>query len=82
MIHVEQIKAARALVGWNQLELAKSAGIGLATIRRIEAGKGPLRSNTTTALKIQRALESAGAEFLADNETHGVGVRLRVKSQR
>jgi transcriptional regulator with XRE-family HTH domain len=69
-----QIRAARALLGWRQDELARAAGIGLATLQRIEQTEGLVRGNFSTAMKIQAALEQAGIRFI-DEESGGFGVR-------
>ncbi|WP_456751257.1 helix-turn-helix domain-containing protein [Bradyrhizobium sp. USDA 4461] len=42
LILVRQIKAARCLVGWQQLQLAIAAGVGIVTIRRIERMMGAI----------------------------------------
>ena len=76
MLHSEQLRAARALLGWRQEDLSKASGIGLATIQRIEKGSGPLRANVSTAVRIQEALEGAGVRFLGRDQNGGIGVRL------
>ena len=38
MITAEQCRAARALLDWGQAELAEKAGVGIVTIRQLEAG--------------------------------------------
>jgi transcriptional regulator with XRE-family HTH domain len=77
MIFVEQIRAARALLNWSQNELASAADVGIATIQRIEGGHGPVRANTSTVMKLEKAFEQAGVRFLnADDLEGGVGVRL------
>jgi predicted transcriptional regulator len=73
-ITTEQIKAARILLGWDQVELAKRAGVGVATLRRIEAVPGLIDDNSTSAEKIITALLNADIEFL--NSSKGLGVRL------
>jgi transcriptional regulator with XRE-family HTH domain len=75
---MSQIRAARALLGWSQAELARTAEIGLATLQRIEQTEGVVRGNFSTALKIQKALEEAGIVF-TDNEAGKIGVHLRTK---
>jgi transcriptional regulator with XRE-family HTH domain len=40
MISIEQIRAARALLGWSQTQLAKAAERSLPTIKRLEMGDG------------------------------------------
>jgi len=76
MLHVEQIRAARALLGWRQEDLADAANIGVATIRRIEKGTGVLTGNVSTAMKIATAFENAGIRFLSADESGDIGVRL------
>ena len=76
MLYVEQIRAARALLGWNQQELADQAGIGSATIKRLESKPGLLSGSAETAWRIQGALEKAGIIFIDADDTNGPGVRL------
>lgn len=69
-----QLKAARALLGWEQRDLAEAAGVAIGTVRRMEGIEGPVRGQHETVRKVQQALEAAGIEFL----NHGApGVRLR-----
>ena len=63
------------LLGWSQTKLARSAGIGLATLQRIEQSDGILKGNFATVLKIQRVLEGAGISF-TDDAAGEIGVRL------
>jgi transcriptional regulator with XRE-family HTH domain len=56
VITIEQMRAARGLLGWSQSELAKRAGLSLPTIKRVEAGKGSRVSDEARA-RIQQALE-------------------------
>lgn len=79
LITVEQLRAARALLGWSQTHLAKQAGLSLPTVKRVEAERGP-RVSEEGRLKLKRALELAGVEFIDENGG-GPGVRLR-KRQR
>lgn len=62
MIAIEQIKAARSLLGWSQAELAKAARISLPALGNLERGVVTPRLKTMQA--IQQALESAGIEFI------------------
>ena len=75
VITIEQMRAARGLLGWSQSELAKRAGLSLPTVKRVEAGSGPRVSNEARH-RIQQALEIGGVQFLAENGG-GPGVRLR-----
>ena len=77
MIYPSQIRAARGLVGISQTELATRAGLGLATVKRIESSVEDLRVTVQTLLRIQRALEAAGILFIDQDDEHGPGVRLR-----
>jgi transcriptional regulator with XRE-family HTH domain len=77
MIFPRQIRAARALLGWNQNELADAASIGVATLRRLEVSDAQLRGSADVIWRIQVALEKAGVEFIADDELKGPGVRLK-----
>ncbi len=76
MIHPRQIRAARALAGLSQEDLAAKAGIGIATLRRIE-GADDVSGTAQTLARIERALEAAGVVFLAQDVKTGPGVRLR-----
>lgn len=74
-----QFKAARALVGMEQVVLAEKAGLSVNTIRNMEAtGAAVMRIRLDTLHKAKAALESAGVEFIAENDG-GPGVRLRRK---
>jgi transcriptional regulator with XRE-family HTH domain len=77
MRHSSQIRAARALLGWSQGNLAQVAGIGLATLQRIEQNEGVIKGNFSTILKIQKALEEAGIRF-TDDDAGEIGVRLQM----
>jgi predicted transcriptional regulator len=75
LIAVEQVRAARALLGRSQSDLAQQAELSLPTIKRVEAGYGP-RVSDEARERIQRALEAAGVVFINENGG-GAGVRLR-----
>lgn len=77
MLTSEQMRAARALLGWKQEDLAKKAKIGLATIQRLERGSGPLMAHVSTVLKIEGAFVRAGMAFIEPNQDGGAGVRLK-----
>lgn len=72
----EQIKAARMLLGWDQVKLAEKAGIGVATLRRLEAIPGPAQGSQASLDKIAKALTDAGVKFLPKTQVAGIGVRL------
>ena len=79
LIAIEQLRAARALLGWSQTELAERAGMSLPTVKRVETERGP-RVSERTRHALQLALELGGIEFIDENGG-GPGVRLR-KRQR
>jgi transcriptional regulator with XRE-family HTH domain len=82
MLQVAQIRAARALLGWRQEDIAEAAKISVATIRRIESQEDLLTGNISTLLKIQAAFEQAGIQFIDEDETGGFGVRMAKKKRK
>jgi transcriptional regulator with XRE-family HTH domain len=80
MLTIEQLRAARGLLGWSQSKLAARAGLSLPTVKRVETDLGP-RVSEEARNKLQRALESAGVEFIDENGG-GPGVRLRKRQQK
>jgi transcriptional regulator with XRE-family HTH domain len=76
MRYSSQIRAARALLGWSQDKLARAAGVGLATLQRIEQNEGVVKGNFSTILKIQKVLEQAGIHF-TDDESGEIGVHMQ-----
>jgi transcriptional regulator with XRE-family HTH domain len=82
MISVEQIRAARGLLGWSQTQLAEAAGRSLPTIKRLEREneEGPNVSDDVK-LAVKNALEKAGVEFIPENGG-GPGVRLEKRTKR
>ena len=66
MICSEQIKAARALLGWSASELAKRSLVGATTTRRYEMLGGIPQGNVNVMMKLQSSLESAGIQFTGD----------------
>jgi transcriptional regulator with XRE-family HTH domain len=76
MLYSEQIRSARALINWNQQALAKHAGLGIMTVKRIESRPGPVHANSESVWKLQAALEKAGIIFISSDNQGGPGVRL------
>ncbi|ESX28278.1 helix-turn-helix domain-containing protein [Mesorhizobium sp. M0030] len=68
-----QCRAARALVGWSQDQLAAASQVAKTTIANFEAGKRTPYDRTLVDL--QAALEAAGVELIPQNGG-GAGVRL------
>ena len=71
----EQVRMARAALGWGVRDLAERAGVTANTIGRYENGADALGK---TLAKIQRALEAGGIDF-----TNGdmPGVRLKRRQE-
>ena len=70
----EHMRAARALLRWDQRQLAEESSVSLPTIKRLETKPGVLIAHATTLLALRNAFESAGIEFTNGDEP---GVRLR-----
>jgi transcriptional regulator with XRE-family HTH domain len=80
MITVGQLRAARALVGIDQRELAALSGLSLPTIQRMEASDGVIRGTVDSLMKLIAALEAAGVELIGEGTLSpggGRGVRLK-----
>ncbi len=76
----EQLRAARALLRWEQRQLAEAAGVSLETIKRLEKMGGPIGGLARTSDAIQAALEAAGVRFIPAGDYQGgggPGVRLK-----
>jgi transcriptional regulator with XRE-family HTH domain len=75
-----QCRAARAIIGWSQDELAVASKVAKATIANFETGKRTPYDRTLSDL--QAALEGGGMAFMAEGElvSGGVGVRLLMSS--
>ncbi len=72
----EQVRAARALLRWEQKNLAEESGISLPTIKRLEAKPGKISGHSSTIEDLRSALERNGILFIEANGG-GPGVRLR-----
>ena len=80
MITSSQMRAARALLGIDQRQLAEMASLSLPTIQRMESSGGQVRGIIDTLMKVIEALEGAGVELIGENSPsagRGRGVRLR-----
>ena len=79
MIYSEQLRAARALLRWEQSTVATHAGVSVETVKRLERLDGPIVAvKVATIEAIRRALEAAGIEFIDPEEgKRGPGVALK-----
>lgn len=74
----EQIKAARALLGWTASDLAEKSGVSYPTVQRLDATKGPVGGRHETVEAIRKALEAGGVQFLEKGHAAaGSGVTLK-----
>jgi hypothetical protein len=80
MITASQLRAARALLGIDQLSLAQRSTLSLPTIQRMETSDGLIRGNVDSLVKVVQALQDMGIELIGEGGTSsggGRGVRLR-----
>jgi transcriptional regulator with XRE-family HTH domain len=80
MITGSQMRAARALLGLDQRQLAQAAGLSLPTIQRMEASDGVVRGNVDSLMKLVDALAANGIELIGEGVASsggGRGVRLK-----
>lgn len=80
MITSGQMRAARALLGIDQRELAQRTGLSLPTIQRMEASGGVVRGNVDSLMKLVDALSANGIELIGEgavSSSGGRGVRLK-----
>jgi transcriptional regulator with XRE-family HTH domain len=80
MITASQMRAARALAGVDQRELAVKSGLSVPTIQRMEASDGVIRGNVDSLMKLIGALETFGIVLIGEDmssSTGGRGVRLK-----
>ncbi|QCL97280.1 helix-turn-helix transcriptional regulator [Agrobacterium tumefaciens] len=82
MVTAGQMRAARALIGISQAELACRAGVSVPTIKRCESeGENIPIVSSETQQRIRSVLEAEGIEFIPENGG-GPGVRLAKKTAR
>jgi transcriptional regulator with XRE-family HTH domain len=80
MITAAQLRAARALLGIDQRELAAQCGLSVPTIQRMEGSDGVIRGNVDSLMKLVAALDGAGIELIGEraaSPSGGRGVRLK-----
>ena len=75
---VQQLRQARAALGWTQAKVAETAGVSVPTIKRLENGQGPLPIRLETQSLLEKAFENQGIQFLDDGQVaSGPGVALK-----
>jgi hypothetical protein len=68
-----QIRAARGLLSWSAVDLARASTLGVNTVRRAEAADIETSLTAANELAIRRAFEAAGVEFTNGDQP---GLRL------
>lgn len=76
----EQMRAARAMLRWEQSELAARADVSVKTVKRLEAMSGTLDARSIWSIK--KAFELGGIEFLDANDFRGGGEGVRLQKDR
>jgi predicted transcriptional regulator len=79
VLNSELIRAARALLRWEQRDLATASSVSLPTIKRLESKPGMMAAHMSTVTALRKTLETAGVEFIEENGG-GPGVRLRKRT--
>ncbi len=74
LIHSDQLRAARALTGISQTELARLVGVSIPTIKRAE-GSGSIGVPQRTRDAIADGLRRLGVHFVNGHDGAGRGVR-------
>lgn len=84
MITSSQLRAARALLGLDQKQLAEIADLSVPTIQRMEGSDDMIRGNVDSLTKLVTSLNKAGIELIAENTlstAQGRGVRLMISKE-
>jgi DNA-binding XRE family transcriptional regulator len=76
LITSDQIRAARAMLQWSAADLARTSGVGIATIKRMEVQAGVPHGQVRILEAVALALEASGIEFIGSPDD-GPGVRFR-----
>jgi len=81
VITAAQLRAARAMLGIDQRELAQRCGLSVPTIQRMEASDGVVRGNVDSLMRLVGALDAAGIDLIGEGALSGTGGRgVRLKS--
>ncbi|WP_125944090.1 XRE family transcriptional regulator [Sphingomonas sp. ABOLG] len=76
LLTAAQCRSARAYLGWTAGDVAKAAGVGIMTVKRLEGGQ-PMQDSSVS--KIMQAFTAAGISFIAAGEAStdgGEGFRV------
>ncbi len=67
-------RAARALLGWTQANLAEKSGVGLDVVRRFERSESDTRGQAMIAM--EAAIRRAGIKLIPPDDREGEGLRF------
>jgi DNA-binding XRE family transcriptional regulator len=71
------LRAARALLGMSQTEVAGEAGVSLPTLKRLESeASGPKRANSGNVEAVAHVYRKRGVSFHFPDRDSGIGVIL------
>lgn len=79
------MRAARALLGLDQRELARLSGLSVPTIQRMESSSGSVRAVVDSLERVLEAFTAAGVELIAEGAPgagFGFGVRLIQRGEK
>jgi transcriptional regulator with XRE-family HTH domain len=81
-----QIRAARGLLRWSAVDLARASTLGVNTVRRAEAADTETSLTAANELAIRRAFDAAGVEFTNGDQpglrlTRDAAVRAKESAQ-
>jgi transcriptional regulator with XRE-family HTH domain len=86
-----QVRMARGFLGWSVAELARKAGVGPSSVKRVEASDGSpallddlewrISARNQVISAITDTLLKAGITFLPEN-SQGVGIRGKIKARQ
>ena len=74
IVSAAQLRAARAMLGLKQEEVARASAVARPTITEIESGRRV--PHARTLIDLVRVYESCGIEFIEEADGTGPGVRL------
>ncbi len=78
------MKAARALLGLDQKDLAALSGVSVPTIQRMEASDNIVRGVVESLTRVVSALDLAGIELISEgapSPAGGRGIRMKQPDQ-
>lgn len=80
MIDKRQIAAARALLGWTQIDLAEKAEIGVASVKKCEKSLDVITPVILRSIRL--AFEQEGIEFINTSEFVGLKRKLPASADK